>query len=194
MMHKNKIVKKTLFISTITIFLTACNQRGSTNDSNNISDTLNTRKLNDSAQQVQKSKRLVFKNVSEIVADSSYSTWVMFQGSSASLALHFQYKDTLAVSYSPECWLMFPYKLDGNKIVVYWDNNIDTKYDFDIVKAVNNTDKKYIGKPFMILELKNDTTLRATYPLKDLILQLNNSSKECTFFPDTYIIAQDGYL
>ena len=89
---------------------------------------------------------------------------------------------------------MYPYKLDGNKIVVYWDNNIDTKYDFDIVKAVNNTDKKYIGKPFMILELKNDTTLRATYPLKDLILKLNNSSKERTFFPDTYIIAQDGYL
>ena len=193
-MRRNKIVKKTLFISAITIFLTACNQRGSTNDSSNISDTLNTRKLNDSAQQVQKSKRLVFKNVSEIVADSSYSTWVMFQDSSASLALHFQYKDTLAVSYSPECWLMFPYKLDENKIVVYWDNNIDSKYDFDIVKAVNNTDKKYIGKPFMILELKNDTTLRATYPLKDLILKINNSSKERTFFPDTYIIAQDGYL
>lgn len=192
--HKNKIVKKTFFISAITILFTACNQRGSTNDSSNISDTLHTRQLNDSAQQGQISKKLVFKNVSEIVADSSYSTWVMFQDSSASLALHFQYKDTLAVSYSPECWLMYPYKLDGNKIVVYWDNNIDTKYDFDIVKAVNNTDKRYIGKPFMILELKNDTTLRATYPLKDLILKLNNSSKERTFFPDTYIIAQDGYL
>ncbi len=192
--HKNKIVKKTFFISAITILFTACNQRGSTNDSSNISDTLHTRQLNDSAQQGQISKKLVFKNVSEIVADSSYSTWVMFQDSSASLALHFQYKDTLAVSYSPECWLMYPYKLDGNKIVVYWDNNIDSKYDFDIVKAVNNTDKKYIGKPFMILELKNDTTLRATYPLKDLILKLNNSSKERTFFPDTYIIAQDGYL
>ena len=187
-------MKKTFFISAITILFTACNQRGSTNDSSNISDTLHTRQLNDSAQQGQISKKLVFKNVSEIVADSSYSTWVMFQDSSASLALHFQYKDTLAVSYSPECWLMYPYKLDGNKIVVYWDNNIDTKYDFDIVKAVNNTDKRYIGKPFMILELKNDTTLRATYPLKDLILKLNNSSKERTFFPDTYIIAQDGYL
>ena len=194
MKHKNRIVKNTLFISAITIYLTACNQKGSTNDSSNISDTLHTRQLNDSAQQGQISKMLVFKSVSEIVADSSCSTWVMFKDSTSSLALHFQYKDTLAVSYSPECWLMYPYKLDGNKIVVYWDNNIDTKYDFDIVKAVNNTDKRYIGKPFMILELKNDTTLRATYPLKDLILKLNNSSKERTFFPDTYIIAQDGYL
>ncbi|SMO78036.1 hypothetical protein SAMN06265350_11059 [Solitalea koreensis] len=114
-------------------------------------------------------KRLSFKNISEIVADNSYSTWVKLQDSSASLALHFQYKDTLAVSYSPECWLMFPYKLDENKIVVYWDNNIDTKYNFDIVKAIKHTDKKFLGQPFMILELENDTTFKATYPMKELI-------------------------
>lgn len=192
--HKNRIVKNTLFISAITIFLTACNQKGSTNDSSNISDTLHTRQLNDSAQQGQISKMLVFKNVSEIVADSSYSTWVMFKDSTSSLALHFQYKDTLAVSYSPECWLMFPYKLDGNKIVVYWDKNIDTKYDFDIVKAINKTDKKFIGQPFMILELENDSTLKATYPIKELIRKINSSSKERVFFPDKYEIAQDGFL
>lgn len=139
-------------------------------------------------------KRLSFKNVSDIVADSSYSTWVNFQDSSASLALHFQYKDTLAVSYSPECWLMYPYKLDGNKIVVYWDNNIDTKYNFDIVKAINNIDKKYLRQPFMILELENDTTFRATYPIKELIRKINSSSKERIFFPDKYQIAQDGFL
>jgi hypothetical protein len=69
-----------------------------------------------------------------------------------------QYKDTLAISYSPECWFRFPYKLDENKIIVYWDNFIDTKYEFDIVKAMNKTDKKYLGKAFMSLELANDTT------------------------------------
>jgi hypothetical protein len=148
----------------------------------------------DNAETKQPTKRLSFKNVSEIVADSSYSTWVNLQDSSASLALHFQYKDTLAVSYSPECWLMYPYKLDGNKIVVYWDNNIDTKYDFDIVKAINKTDKKYLGQPFMILKLENDTTFRATYPLKELIRKINSSSKERMFFPDKYEIAQDGFL
>lgn len=142
----------------------------------------------------QPTKRLSFKNVSEIVADSSYTTWVNLQNGSASLALHFQYKDTLAVSYSPECWLMYPYKLDGNKIVVNWDNNIDTKYNFDIVKAIKNTDKKYLRQPFMILELENDTTFRATYPIKELIRKINSSSKERIFFPDKYQIAQDGFL
>lgn len=139
-------------------------------------------------------KRLSFQNVNEIVADSSYSTWVKLNGDTASLALHFQYKDTLAVSYSPECWLIYPYKVDRGKIVVYWDNNIDTKYNFDIVKAINKTDKKLIGKPFMILELENDTTFKATYLMKDLIKRINSSSKERTFFPDKYVIAQDGYL
>lgn len=89
---------------------------------------------------------------------------------------------------------MYPYKLDGNKIVVYWDDNIDTKYDFDIVKAIKKTHRKYIGQPFMILELENDTTLKATYPIKELIRKINNSSKERVFFPDKYEIAQDGFL
>src|SRR5687768_3691837 len=98
--------------------------------------------------------------MSEIIADSSYSTWVDKQDSSFSLALHFQEKDTVAFSYSPECWLLFPYKVDKNQLTVLWDNNIDTKYNFDIVKAVNKVDKKLIGRPFMVLELKNDTTLK----------------------------------
>lgn len=68
------------------------------------------------------------------------------------------------ISYSPECVLLFPYTQDNNKLIVYWDNNIDTKYNFDIVKAINKTDRKIIGRPFLILELKNDRTLRATYP------------------------------
>ena len=40
--------------------------------------------------------------------------------------------------------------------MVFWDNNIDTKYNFNIVKTINNIDKNYIGKPFMILELLVD--------------------------------------
>lgn len=89
---------------------------------------------------------------------------------------------------------MFPYRFDQNKIIVYWADFIDTKYDFDIVKVITKIDKKYIGKPFMILKLVNDTTLKATYPLKNLIRKINSSSKERVFFPDKYVIAQEGYL
>ena len=137
--------------------------------------------------------KLQYKSVSDIIADTSYSTWVELKDSSASLAIHFMEKNILSISYSPECWLMYPYKLDDNKIIVAWDNNIDTKYDFDIVKTINKTDKKYIGKTFMVLELVNDTTLKATYPIPELIRKINSSSKERTFFPDKFTLV-DFYL
>lgn len=135
-------------------------------------------------------KRVSFKNLSEIITDSSDSIWADRRDKQASLALHFMYKDTLAVSYSSECWLIYPYKIDGNKLIVYWDNNIDTKYDFDIVKAVNKIDKKYLGKPFMVLELANDTTFKATYPIQQLIKRINSVSKYRTFFPNEYRVVQ----
>jgi hypothetical protein len=147
--------------------------------------------------QINASKRLTFENSDEIVADKKSSAWVEIKDdSSASLALHFNLdcNDTLAVSYSPECWLMFPFKIDHEKIIVYWDVLIDSKYDFDIVKSIEKNDNKFSGKPFMILELINDTTLKATYPIPDLIREINSSSKTRTFFPDKFVIAQNGYL
>lgn len=176
-------MKPLLYLSLLFISLTACHQTNSTDDNTSHVDTIRIEQAI--------TKRRSFQNVAEIVADSSYSTWVNGPDSSASLALHFMYKDTLALSYSPECWLMYPYKLEGNKIVVYWDNNIDTKYEFDIVKAIDKTNKKYLGKSFMILELANDSTLKATYPLKELIEEVNESSTERTFFPDYYVIEQE---
>jgi hypothetical protein len=171
-------------------FATACNKSVQKNNIDNKPEIIKTK-------YEQAIKRLTFKNIDEIIADGSASLWVEKQDSAFSVALHFQYKDTLAITYSPECWLMFPYKLDGDKLVVYWDNNIDSKYDFDIVKAANNIDEKNIGKPFMILELQNDTTFKATYPVKELIEKINNSNyrdKERTFFPNKFNLVQDGEM
>jgi hypothetical protein len=181
-------MKSTLYILTIILLLTACSQNSQTKDAAKRTDRTDLKKIDTTHEETV--KRVSFKNITEVIADSSYSIWVDKQDSSFSLALHFQYKDTLAISYSPECWLIFPYKVDENKLVVYWDNNIDTKYDFDIVKAINKTNKKYIGKPFMILELKNDTTFKVTYPLIELIKQINSSNKKRIFFPDKFNVVQ----
>jgi len=97
-------------------------------------------------------------------------------------------------SYSPECLLVFPYKQETNKLIIYWDKNIDTKYEFDIVKAVNKIDKKFIGRPFMVLELENDTTLKATYLMPDLIRLINGSNKERTFFPNKFNLVKEGEM
>jgi len=184
-------MKHTIIISTIFLILTACNQDSRTNDQSNKINRTDAVTL---AKQNQQPKRLSFGNISEIIAYSSYSTWVDKQDSSFSLALHFQEKDTLAFSYSPECWLVFPYKFDKKQLTVFWDNNIDTKYEFDIVKAIKKSDKKFIGKPFMTLELLNDTTLSATYLIKELKATINNSNKQRTFFPDKFTLVQEGEM
>jgi hypothetical protein len=181
-------MKQTFIILSLVLILTACNQNRKATNSTKQNDTTYL------GQEKQEPQRLSFKNITEIIADSSYGVWVEKQDSSFSLALHFQERDTLAISYSPECWLAFPYKLDKDQLIVYWDNNIDTKYEFDIVRAIKKVDKKYIGKPFMILELLNDTTLSAAYPLNGLRTSINNSSKQRTFFPDKFYLVQEGEM
>jgi hypothetical protein len=171
--------------------LTACNQNGRKNDQQVKADTTYAAILE---KQKQLPKRRSFNDISEVVADSAYSTWVDRKDSSFSLALHFDEKDTLWLSYSPECLLVFPYTKDTNKLIVFWDNNIDTKYNFDIVKAINKVDKKLIGRPFMVLELENDTTLKATYLEKDLIRKINSSSKERRFFPNKFTLVKEGEM
>ena len=186
--HFITTMKQTFVTLFLGLLLTACNQNDKTANSTQQGDTP------DLTQLGQHPKRLSFNTISEINTDSSSSIWVNKIDSSFSLALHLEEKDTVWVSYSPECLLIFPYKQDTNKLVVYWDNNIDTKYDFDIVKAVNKIDKKLIGRPFMVLELENDTTLKATYLMPGLIRQINSSSKERTFFPDKFTLVQEGEM
>jgi hypothetical protein len=188
---KTSFVKLLLIIFTIALFLTACNQESKTANQSIKTTTTDTATLKSKFQQPT---RYSFSNIQEIVADSTFSTWVDKKDSSYSLALHFQEKDTVAFSYSPECWLVFPYKFDKNQLTVYWDDNIDTKYEFDIVKAAKNIDKNYIGKPFMTLELLNDTILKATYLLKKTRTTINSSNKQRTFFPEQFRLVQEGEM
>ncbi len=187
-------MKQTYYILTIILHLAACNQRGQTSYVEKEPDATNSEKLSDKTTNNEQSvKRLSFKTLSEI--DSSYAIWVKKQDSDIySLTLHFMYKDTLAIEYSPECWLMYPYKIENNKMFVYWDNNIDTKYEFDIVKAIDKISTKYIGKNFMTLELINDTTLKATYPIEEIRKKVNSSNKVREFFPDKFNLVQDGEM
>lgn len=178
-----------LHILTIAVLLTACHQPGTSAKNMTGTDTLDLSgpgETSSNNEPVPAAKRLSYHAIKEVVTNEYNCSWMKVDGDNESLELHFMYKDTLVATYSMECGLFFPYKYDDHKIVVYWDQHIDTKYNFEMVKAIQRTDKKLIGKPFMILELENDTTLKATYLLKDLIKTINSSSKERTFFPDTY--------
>ena len=187
-------MKQHICILTIVFSLIGCNQNDSTTTDKR-TDTLISKIIPKTLQvdkQEQRLKKLTFKNITEVVQYKESNAWIELKHDTASLALHFSLdnKDTICVSYSPECWLMYPFNPDNNKIIVYWDNFIDSKYDFEIVKAINQIDTKYIGEPFMVLELENDTTLKATYPVPDLIRKINSSSKVRTFFPHKFVFKE----
>ncbi len=184
---------KVIFSSVLLFILTSCEEKNSAKTfvsavKENTYDSL----IDDKTDHpIKVEGRFSFKSVNEIIGGPQ-SSWINMTGRGPSLALHFMYKDTLAICYSPECWLMYPCKREENRIVVLWDDMIDTKYPFDIVKAAGKISKSYIGKPFIILELTNDTTLHANYPIRSLIKELNNSNKERIFFPANYHLAKEG--
>ena len=181
------------FILTLILFLTACNQKGVSTNKGMQADTANNLDLVNTTQSkiaARSSDQVTFKNVKEVVQDKKSHPWVNQQSGKASCALHFNLDivDTLCIEYSAECWVMFPFKTSSNNITVYWDKIVDSKYDFNIVKTIAKIDPKYSGKPFMILELINDTTLTAKYPYPELIKKLNNSTDGRILFPDKYFV------
>lgn len=153
-------------------------------------------KINDSllleleAQLPSRSKNLLqFENVSEVVNDKHSTTWVKIENDSPSIWLHFNLyePDTLQIEFTPECWASFPIITSHDKILVYWDNNIDTKYAFNIIKAMDKIDDSYIGKPFIIFSLTNDSTLSTRYVYPQIIEELNKSEKDRILFPKEFI-------
>jgi hypothetical protein len=144
-------------------------------------------------QFLDKEEKLSFKNISDIVSDKKSYAWVNLnrQDNSSSLSLHFNLTtiDTIAMAYSSECWLMFPIKVSADKIIVYWDVLIDTKYDFDIVKVMNKIETA-TGKPFMELKLLNDSTLNVSYLISDIKHKLNSASKDRVLFPEKFTVCK----
>lgn len=129
-----------------------------------------------------------FKNIFEVINDKNGIPWVKLGKNSSSCILHFNLEkpQTLSVEFTPECWANFPIKIIENKVVVYWDANIDTKYNFDIIKTINKIDKSLKGKPFIILELQNGNMLKANYPIKELREKLNTADVREYFFTDEF--------
>ena len=90
------------------------------------------------------------------------------------------------IQFTPECWVMFPVKIENDSIVFFWSPMIDTKYEFDIVGTIRSAPLTIHGRPFMRLTLQNDSTLSASYSDMSWISRLNNSREQPQFFPDRF--------
>lgn len=108
-----------------------------------------------------------------------------------SARFHFnQIKDTLLIEYYPECWGDYPIKLENNVIKAFWNDNLDTKYEFDIVKVVHNN-RTEIGTPFLSFSLNSDSTLNVFYLNKSLVNKINMANKNKHFLP-TELTCESG--
>ena len=178
-------MKRTFFILILFSALISCSN---SNDKENQVAEKNSIKATLPSDTMLPENKISFKNILEVVQHKTPGSWVYIKDSITSFALFFSALDSnmLGMKFSPECWIYFPYQYSSNEITVYWDTIIDTKYDFNIVKAINRIDRKFIGKPFMTLKLLNDSTLQPTYLFPEIIKQLNLSDKDRLLFPDRY--------
>jgi hypothetical protein len=128
-----------------------------------------------------------FLSVGQVVSDTTPTYWGNFTGNYSSV-LHFNLdnKDTLFIEYYGQCWYAYPIKIDSNKIVVYWDDNMDCKFDIGFKKFNTKMTRPVKGKPFMYLTLRNDT-LFANYVHEDWIKEFNKKDSELTIFPDYFV-------
>lgn len=189
-------MSKTFFFFCCLALLTACGQTGSNVSKLPKAGTTAGPGVTDGNTGHASSERVRFSTIAQVVKDTESNAWVDHPDTGTSLALRFNlYQgDTLGMSYDPSCWLLFPYKLERDKIVVYWACDVDSKYDSDLEKAVTRVERRYLGQPFMTLKLVNDTTLKAEYLLPGLIRKLNASVKSRTLFADAYVVEQDFYF
>ncbi|WP_395056910.1 hypothetical protein [Flavobacterium sp.] len=172
---------KKFTIISLCLLLLSCNNK---NNKSDLKIEEKTEKVNDS---------IFFKNIIDVVNDKKSTPWVKSENDFASCILYFNLEnlEILAIQFTPECWAYFPIEIKKNKIIVYWDVNIDTKYNFDIVKTMNKIDESLKGKPFIILELRDGKMLKASYEIEKLREELNNGKEN--YFANEFYATTDLY-
>lgn len=104
--------------------------------------------------------------------------------------LYFGERDTLWLAFDGQCEYGFPFKIEDDSIIAYWARIEDCTHDIGITKSFGLKDKPSNGKPFLILKLINDTTLRAQYRYQHWINLFNQQYKE-SGFPNTFLAARN---
>jgi hypothetical protein len=119
--------------------------------------------------------------------DTTATQWGNYMDNFTSV-LHFSisHKETVQIEYYGQCWYSYPLKIEGEKITVIWDDNMDCKFDIGFKKPIKGTTKPVKGNPFVFLTLKNDT-LFAEYVQNDWRKEFNKKHTSLTIFPDYFV-------
>lgn len=130
-------------------------------------------------------------------AKDGYSEWAMMNDSSTSVSLHFnlvERREVVAIRFTNECWLELPIRSNGDTLIMIWSPDLDTKYDFDFVKAINMHPPAIPPVAFMTLHRATDSTLRVLQVDSSIAhsINLTRSEGEIPWFPDSFKLI-DGH-
>ena len=106
---------------------------------------------------------------------------------------NFQKYNELRIEFSPDCFVSFPIVVRDNRIETHWSPKIDSKKEYEIVKAIKNANSSYKNERFIVFYLKNDTTLIVEYRSPNLRNKLNAASKDRILFTDKYYFLRSNH-
>lgn len=86
--------------------------------------------------------------------------------------------------FTAQCVYSYKTKLDGNKIIFFWDYNADCVFDRGLKKRYNVKNKPFASAPFGEFALIDDTTIRVKYYYSEWVKKINENEKDVdTLFP-----------
>jgi hypothetical protein len=133
-----------------------------------------------------KSNRPHYKDISEVVGEKEIlNYWI--SPNSYYPTLHFDNPDTLYLEFNGQCQYSYPYKKEGENIIVHWDYIENCTHDIGIKKSFNLKSSPVKGKPFMTLRLVSDTAMQATYLHQEWVSRFNKEYPGYKYLPESFI-------
>jgi len=116
------------------------------------------------------------------------SNWAFSNCGVSSSILHFNLKtfNKITIEFSPDCKAIFPMSSYNNVIDVYWQPQLISSKEYDIVKMIEKHKTHPSKTPFMRFRLKNDSTISVKYYNRDFQNRLNSVDKQRILFPDNF--------
>lgn len=135
----------------------------------------------------EKENQTKFLSIEEVIKEKN-SDWAFSNCGVSSSILHFNLKtfNKLTIEFSHDCKAIFPMSSYNNVIDVYWQPQLISSKEYDIVKMIENHKKHPSKTPFMRFRLKNDSTISVKYYNRDFQNRLNSVDKQRILFPDNF--------
>jgi hypothetical protein len=122
--------------------------------------------------------------------DVEITEWALMNDTATSVGLLFNpggRREVVAMRFTDECWLELPVQERGDSIALTWLPALDTKYDFDFARAVQEHPPTDPPGGFMTLLRTDDSTLRVVQVDTSIAGPINRTSTGAIpWIPDSF--------